>query len=191
MGFRLIHMSSDCVFSGANGPYRESDRRDADEVYGRTKALGEIVNDRDLTIRTSKIGPELNAGGSGLFNWFMAQQGRIKGFAEAMWSGVTTLELAKAVDAAINEYTTGLVHLTNGQAISKYELLMLFREIWKRDDIDVERDTSRKSNRGLLRTRSDYRYQVPTYRSMLEEMKSFMDAHRALYQFYEITPTSH
>jgi dTDP-4-dehydrorhamnose reductase len=191
MGYRLIHMSSDCVFSGAAGPYRESDRRDADEIYGRTKALGDIVNDRDLTIRTSKVGPELKPGGSGLFNWFMAQKGRIRGFARAMWSGITTLEMVKAVDAAIAKGTTGLVHLTNGQPISKYDLLMLFREIWGRDDIEIERDETRASDRSLLNTRPDYVYPVPSYRAMLEEMKEFMIQHRELYHFYEETSPRH
>ena len=187
MGFRLIQLSSDCVFSGAGGPYREGDRRDADEIYGRTKAMGEIVNSRDLTIRTSKVGPELQPGGSGLFNWFMAQKGKITGFGQVMWGGVTTLETAKAIDAAIRDGISGLVHLTNGEAISKYDLLVLIKELWGRDDIQIERDDSRASNRSLVCTRSDYSYKVPSYRAMLEEMKAFMAEHRELYRFYEET----
>jgi len=185
MGYRLIHVSSDCVFSGSSGPYREGDRRDADEVYGRTKALGEIVNNRDLTIRTSKVGPELKPNGSGLFHWFMGQKGTIKGFSRAIWGGVTTLEMAKAIDAAITDGTTGLVHLTNNDPISKYELIKLFQELWGRDDIEIERDEQRASDRSLICTRSDYRFQVPSYRTMLEEMKEFMETHSELYKLYE------
>jgi len=185
LGYRLIHASSDCVFSGANGPYREGDRRDADEVYGRTKALGEVVNGHDLTIRTSKVGPELKLGGSGLFNWFMSQTGTIKGFTQAMWCGVTTLEMAKAVDAAIKDGTTGLVHLTNGEGISKHDLISLFRDVWGRTDITIIKDDSRASNRSLICTRADYTYKVPSYRVMLEEMKFFMEQHLDLYKHYE------
>lgn len=190
MGYRHIHVSSDCVFSGDHGPYSEGDRRDAEEVYGRTKALGEIDNDRDLTIRTSKVGPELKPGGSGLFNWFMTQHGTIKGYTKALWGGVTTLEMAKAIDVAIVEKTTGLVHLTNGTPISKYDLLSLFKEIWRRDDIIIEKDDTKSSDRSLVCVRKDFKYRVPSYRTMLEEMKSFMSAHQELYTFYEKNSTS-
>jgi dTDP-4-dehydrorhamnose reductase len=189
LGYRLIHVSSDCVFSGNDGPYSEGDRRDADEAYGRTKALGEIINDRDLTIRTSKVGPELKPGGSGLFNWFKSQHGSIKGFTKAMWGGVTTLEMAKAIDASITDGTVGLVHLTNGEPISKFDLLSLFKEIWCREDIIINRDDNRVSDRSLLCNRNDYRYPVPSYRDMLIEMKKFMIEHQVLYGFYEKNPS--
>ncbi len=183
-GFRLVHTSSDCVFSGAGGPYREGDRRDADEVYGRTKALGEVINGRDLTIRTSKVGPELKEDGSGLFNWFMKQKGTIRGFGKGMWGGVTTLEMAKAVDYILSHPTSGLLHLTNGEPISKYELLKLFAEVWGKTDVLIERDDSRASDRSLVCTRDDFTYQVPSYRSMLEELHRFMKDHEALYRHY-------
>ncbi len=183
--FRLIHLSSDCVFSGRNGPYSEEDFRDADDVYGRTKALGEIINDRDLTIRTSIVGPDIKKEGSGLFSWFMRQRGTIKGYACAMWGGVTTLELAKAIDILIAEGTTGLVHLTNGKAISKYDLLKLFQILWERDDVVIEFDESYISYRGLRSSRMDFQYIVPSYRAMLEDMKAFMVEHEELYCLYE------
>lgn len=186
-GCRLIHLSSDCVFSGKSGPYLETDLRDADDIYGRTKTLGELTNDRDLTIRTSIVGPELRVDGTGLFTWFMRQNGKIKGYACAVWSGVTTLELAKAVDVAILEGTTGLVHLTNGKSISKYELLRLFQELWQRNAVEIVFDESEVSYRALLCSRADYTYPVPSYRTMLEEMKAFMDSHRELYTCYETT----
>lgn len=186
LGFRLIQVSTDCVFSGADGPYAESDRRDADEVYGRTKALGEVVNQRDLTIRTSKVGPELRESGTGLFNWFMMQKGKVHGFGRAMWGGVTTLEMAKAVDHVIRNPIAGLVHLTNSEPISKYDLLCLFAEVWDKRDVVIERDDARVTNRSLLCTRKDFTYRVPSYREMLEELSTFMSAHRGMYSHYSV-----
>ena len=84
VGAKLIHVSTDCVFSGKKGNYNESDFRDADDIYGRSKALGEIINDKDLTIRTSIIGPELKLNGEGLFHWFMHQKGKVNGFTTAI-----------------------------------------------------------------------------------------------------------
>lgn len=187
LGFRLIHVSSDCVFSGQHGPYREADRRDADEAYGRTKALGEVQNGRDLTIRTSKVGPELKEGGSGLFHWFMRQSGTIRGFGSALWGGVTTLEMAKLVDWTTSHRISGLVHLTNGQPISKYDLLLLFAEIWGKKDVRIERDDSRASNRSLINTRTDFPYQPPSYRDMLLELHAFMKRHASIYGLYGTT----
>jgi dTDP-4-dehydrorhamnose reductase len=184
LGYRLIHVSSDCVFSGENGPYGESDRRDADYVYGRTKALGEVVNGRDLTIRTSKVGPEIHTAGSGLFNWFMSQRGTVKGFKKAIWGGVTTLEMAKFVDFCAAKPITGLVHLTNGIPVSKYDLLRLFKEIWAADEVTIEANDGKASDRSLRCTREDVDYHVPGYREMLLELKVFMDEHADLYARY-------
>src|ERR1700744_1569890 len=97
VGAKLIHLSTDCVFSGSRGSYSETDFRDADDIYGRSKSLGEILLNNHLTLRTSIIGPEIKKDGEGLFHWFMTQRGTINGFTKAYWSGITTLELAKAV----------------------------------------------------------------------------------------------
>jgi dTDP-4-dehydrorhamnose reductase len=182
--FKVIQVSSDCVFEGSKGPYTEGDRMDADGVYGRTKALGELRNDRDLTIRTSKVGPELHADGSGLFNWFMNQKGMIRGFTRALWGGVTTLEMVKAVDYIIEHPLGGLLHLTNGQAISKCDLLELFAEIWGKKDVKIERDDSHVADRSLICTRKDFAYCVPSYKAMMEEMRTFMRNHPELYRHY-------
>jgi dTDP-4-dehydrorhamnose reductase len=186
-GYRLIHISSDCVFSGSAGPYSEGDLRDADEIYGRTKALGEIINDRDLTIRTSKVGPELHIDGSGLFNWFMKQHGCIKGFGNAMWGGVTTLEMAKFVDYAIVHNITGLLHLTNGEPISKYDLLCLFKDVWGKKDIVIQKEENKATNRSLVCSRQDLVYQIPSYVSMLSELHNFMRDHATIYSIYGLS----
>lgn len=177
---KLIHISTDCVFSGEKGFYSEEDFRDADDVYGRSKALGEISNEKDLTIRTSIIGPELKTAGEGLFHWFMCQKGHINGFTEAYWGGVTTLELVKAIDSALDSNITGLVHLTNGEKISKFDLLNLFKRIWNRDDIQVDAYNGKSVDKSLVKS-NKFLHQVPSYLKMLEEQYVWMEQHRELY----------
>ena len=180
---RLIHISTDCVFSGKKGNYSETDFRDADDVYGRSKALGEIVNGRDLTIRTSIIGPELKADGEGLFHWLMSQHGTVSGFKTAIWGGVTTLELAKAISVAIKEGTTGLVHLSNGTGISKYDLLCLFKDIWGRKDVEIVAVDTNDVDKSIAKS-ARFGYEVPGYREMLKDLYAWMQAHKDMYRQY-------
>lgn len=182
-GAKLIHISTDCVFSGKKGHYSETDFRDADDVYGRSKALGEINNDHDLTIRTSIIGPELKENGEGLFHWFMTQKGLVYGFKTAIWSGVTTLELAKAIDYAIDHNSVGLVQLSNGEGISKYDLLCLFRDIWHRDIkiIPDERNHTDKSiNKSCV-----FNYMPIGYKEMLDDLYVWIESHTDSYSCYQ------
>lgn len=176
---KLIHISTDCVFSGNKGNYSENDFRDADDIYGRSKALGEIINEKDLTIRTSIIGPELKKNGEGLFHWFMQQSGEINGFTKAIWGGVSTLELAKSIDIAISNNLTGLVHLSNGKGISKFELLNLFKKIWNQLDIDILPFQGKLVDKSLMK--SEY-FNVPNYKNMFLELKEWMDDKAFLYQ---------
>jgi dTDP-4-dehydrorhamnose reductase len=99
---KLIHMSTDCVFAGNSGPYSESSLKDGRTFYDRTKALGEINNNKNLTFRNSIIGPDMKSNGIGLFNWFMKQDSDLIGYNKAIWTGVTTLTLAKAMEKAIS-----------------------------------------------------------------------------------------
>lgn len=180
VGAKLIHISTDCVFSGKKGNYTEEDFRDADDVYGRSKALGEIINEKDLTIRTSIIGPELKKNGEGLFHWFMQQTGKINGFQTAIWGGVTTLELAKAIDIAIEKQLTGLVQLSNGIGISKYDLLHLFKEIWNRHDIEILSYDGNGINKSIAKSKR-FVYPVPGYKEMLVEQYQWMKTYNKLY----------
>lgn len=180
---KLIHISTDCVFSGRKGNYTENDFRDADDVYGRSKALGEVINDKDLTIRTSIIGPELKKNGEGLFHWFMNQHGQVNGFKTAIWGGVTTLELAKAIDVAIEQQKTGLVQLSNGVGISKYELLNLFKEIWQRTDVEILPSDANGVDKSIAKS-GKFEYEVPDYRFMLQEQARWMITHKELYMQY-------
>jgi len=182
--FRLIHLSTDCIFSGKRGNYTESDTCDSNEPYARTRALGEINSGNHLTIRTSFIGPELKSEGTGLFNWFMHQSGTIKGFSTAYWSGVTTIELAKFLHAAIKGRLAGLYQLTVPKKINKYDLLMLFKQIWQRADIQIELFDGYSSDKSMINTRTDFQWQLPEYPDMFAAMKQWMDARPALYRHY-------
>lgn len=181
IGARLIHISTDCVFSGKKGMYTEDDFRDADDTYGCSKALGEIINHKDLTLRTSIIGPELKQNGEGLFHWFMQQSDKVLGYKTAIWSGVTTLKLAQIIDYAIQHDLRGLIHLSNGEGINKYDLLCLFREIWKKE-IVIEAVDKNGIDKSIKRS-DKLNLEIPSYRKMLEEMKIWMDGHSELYKY--------
>ena len=176
----LIHISTDCVFSGKKGNYSEIDFRDADDVYGRSKALGEIINEKDLTIRTSIIGPELKENGEGLFHWFMKNSGNVNGYTNAYWGGVTTLELAKAIDVAIENNLTGLVHLSNGEKISKFDLLNLIKKIWQKNDIKINPYNEKSVDKSLLKS-DRFNFRVPKYSEMMYQLDEWMKNNENLY----------
>ncbi|MDM5337856.1 SDR family oxidoreductase [Fictibacillus enclensis] len=172
-GGKLIHISTDCVFSGEKGDYSEKDIPDGTSIYARTKILGEINSPNHLTIRTSIIGPELKEG-IGLFQWFMAQKGKVIGYKKVYWNGVTTLELAKAVEIAIEQRISGLYHLTAPSKISKYELLHLFQNVFSKYDTEILPCDEFEIDRTLTCTRKDFTYNVPSYIEMLEELKGWI-----------------
>lgn len=181
---KIIHMSTDCVFSGKTGGYLESSFKDGETFYDRTKALGELENDKDITFRNSIIGPDMRAEGIGLFNWFMKQDGQIKGFKKAIWTGVTTLTLAKAMEQALKENLTGLYNLVNNKTISKYELLKLFNKYMKKNKIDILQSEKLSLNKSLINNRTDFSFKVPDYETMIKEMKEWIDSHCELYPHY-------
>jgi dTDP-4-dehydrorhamnose reductase len=171
---KLIQISTDCVFSGKKGDYMEDDFPDGTTVYAQSKQLGEINNDKHLTIRTSIIGPELKEDGIGLFLWFMKQSGEIKGYKKVLWNGVTTLELAKATEEMIKHNVTGLFHLGSESKISKYSLLTLIQEIFEKNDVKILPDEAIELDRTIKRTRTDFQYPIPTYQKMLTDLKEWM-----------------
>ncbi len=183
---KLIHMSTDCVFSGNdNKPYVESDEKDGIGVYSKTKSLGELGSTNHLTIRTSVIGPELTNRSEELFNWFMSQSGDINGFNKSIWSGVTTLELAKSIKWFIENNTSGLYQLSNGLSISKYELLMLINENTNKRNT-IHKIDGIFSDKSFIDTRKEINYALPGYSQMISEMVLSIKNNRSLYKHYNL-----
>ena len=172
--FKLIHVSTDCVFDGKKGMYKEIDKKNETNYYGLTKNLGEINNNRNLTIRTSIIGPELKSNPSGLFNWVISQKcNTINGYSNAMWSGLTTIELSKFIIWSLDKNITGIVHATNSVGISKYNLIKLINQIFNLE-INLLKNKDYEIDKTLLNTKiNDYNF--PPYIKMIEEMKDWID----------------
>jgi dTDP-4-dehydrorhamnose reductase len=170
-GIRMIHIGTDCVFSGEMGNYRESDLPDATDLYGRTKLLGEVDSPHCVTLRTSLIGHELS-GGHGLIEWFLGQEGEVRGFARAVFSGFPTVELAGIVAERVipNKVLAGLYHVSSAP-VSKYELLRLVQERYGKK-IRIERDEAFACDRSLdsSRFREATGYQPPPWPTMVARM---------------------
>lgn len=170
LDFKLIHISTDCVFNGKKGNYLESDFKNETNYYGLTKNLGEINNKKNLTIRTSIIGPELKKNPTGLFNWIFSQQGKeINGFSNAIWSGLTTLELSKFIIWSLDKDYNGIIHATNNSSISKHDLIKLIIDNFNLNVI-LNKHSDYKVDKSLLNTKiKDYSF--PTYLEMIKEIK--------------------
>ncbi len=185
-GTQVIHMSTDCVFSGSKGNYVESDLRDNESFYGRSKALGELEDEKNITMRDSIVGPDTNSNGPSLLNWFMAQSVEVNGFTNKMWTGLTTLELAKAMETAAKERAHGLFNMVPEIAISKYELLKLFNHYLKDDSLIVNPVEGTPTNLSLKRTRFEFSYLIPNYDKMVAEMAEWIYKHKELYPHYNL-----
>ena len=170
---RLIHISTDCVFSGKNGNYDEFDFADGDDLYGRTKYLGEVHNQpKCLTLRTSFIGRELKLDGGSLLEWFLRQEGLASGYRLAYFSGLTTTEFSKIlIERVIPCYKMQGVFHVSGPRISKYELLFLIKQTFGKK-IEIVPNNEVKIDRSLSATRfNNYTgYQPPNWAQMLHEM---------------------
>lgn len=176
---KFIHVSTDCVFDGKKGEYTEDSFKDATSFYGQSKALGEVNNETNLTLRTSIVGPDTNVNGIGLFQWFMNQQGETNGFDKVIWTGVTTIELAKCMEKAIDKNLTGLRHVVNNEEIDKFSLISLFKKHFNKR-ITINRKSDYVSNKSLKRT-TDFDFEVPSYDEMVKEMAEWVTGHESLY----------
>ncbi len=183
---RIIHISTDCVFSGKNAPYIESSFRDGESFYDRSKALGELNDEKNLTLRNSIVGPDINENGIGLFNWFMKQNGEINGYTNAMWTGITTLQLAKTIEAAVLSDAHGLVNMVYEKNISKYDLLKLFNRYMRNDDVKINPYDDFLLDKTLVRTNFEFDYSVPDYETMVVEMSEWIHEHKYLYPHYKL-----
>lgn len=183
---RVIHMSTDCVFAGNDGPYYEDSFPNGVTFYDRSKAMGEINNNKDLTFRNSIIGPDIKESGIGLFNWFMKQDGPIRGFTGAIWTGVTTYTLAKAMEQALKENLSGLYNLVNNESISKFDLCLLFNKYFRAEEVEINPDNKLQLDKSLRRHRNDFSFVVPSYEQQIREMREWVDVHKDLYPHYNV-----
>lgn len=179
IGARLIHVSTDCVFSGNSGSYSEFSLKDGRTPYAISKSCGEINNTRDLTIRTSLIGPQLKHGRAALLDWFLGNE-QVEGYSNSIWSGVTTLELARFIEYSIHVELSGLYNLTNGQPISKYDLLHKISKAWGTQKFIVD-NPGPQTNKSLITERSDVKFNTSSYDRMLAELHDWVSKHDSLY----------
>jgi len=171
-GIRLIHISTDCVFSGRKGNYREDFPSDAEDVYGKTKYLGEVNGAGALTIRTSFIGREL-ASTNGLLEWFLANQGgRVNGFTNAIFSGFPTIHLSRSIADIIahHQSLSGVYHISS-EPVSKFKLLTLIRKAMELD-IEIEEYPDFHCDRSLDSTlyRKETGFTPPSWEKMVDEL---------------------
>lgn len=173
-GARLIHISTDCVFAGTRGNYLESDLSDAYDLYGKSKFLGEVGYAHTITLRTSIIGHEI-ASAHGLIGWFMEQQKQVKGYTQAVFSGLPTVELASVVKEVILKHPdlSGLYHVASAP-ISKFDLLTLVAKIYDKK-IEIVRDEAVVINRSLNadRFRAATGYVAPDWPELVKRMYEF------------------
>jgi dTDP-4-dehydrorhamnose reductase len=170
-GARLIHISTDCVFSGKKGGYVENDNPDAEDLYGKSKALGEVNEAHTITLRTSTIGHELQSQ-HGLLNWFLSQEVSCKGYTRAIFSGLPTVVFARIIrDIVINhEELSGLYHIA-AKPIAKFDLLKLIANIYGKS-IEIIADDNLVIDRSLYASKfkSATGYIAPEWSDMIEEM---------------------
>ena len=152
IGSRLVHISTDCVFSGAKGMYTEADSPDAKDLYGRSKFLGEVDYPHAVTLRTSIIGHELD-GARSLIGWFLSQTGCVKGYKRAIFSGLPTVEIARVLRDHVIPYPElhGVYHVS-AEPISKFDLLSLVAQSYEKI-IDITADDQTVIDRSLDSTR--------------------------------------
>jgi dTDP-4-dehydrorhamnose reductase len=168
---KLIHFSTDCVFDGKTGNYSDDAPTNATDLYGRTKALGEVTGNNTLTLRSSFIGKELQEG-TELLEWFLSQADVVRGFKNAIYTGLTTLELCRVIEKLLLDYpdATGLYNVSS-EPINKFDLLRLIGQKMHRS-VEVIPDESFHCDRSLNseRFRRDFGYTPPMWKDMVEEL---------------------
>jgi dTDP-4-dehydrorhamnose reductase len=182
VGARMIHISTDCVFSGAKGRYTEKDPSDADDLYGKTKFLGEVAYPHCVTLRTSIIGHELK-GKYGLVEWFLSQEGKVQGYTHAVYSGFPTVEIARIISDYVvpNAGLHGLFQVSS-EPITKMELLKLVAKQYARkielvpcDDFRSDRSLDSSSFRKVTG------YVPPAWPALIENMHRHWSENKTLY----------
>ena len=184
---QIIHMSTDCVFSGKTGGYTEDSVPDGTLFYDKSKAVGKLDDEKNITLRNSIVGPDIKESGIGLLNWFMKQSGPVNGFTGAIWTGQTTLQLAKTMEQAAKLRVHGLYNTVPDESINKYELLKLFNTYIRRNPIEINPMDKFVADKSLVRTRYEgFDYKIPDYKTMIIELGDWMREHREMYPHYDI-----
>ncbi|MDE7412475.1 MAG: sugar nucleotide-binding protein [Muribaculaceae bacterium] len=186
VGTYVIHMSTDCVFSGKKGQYTENDIPDGTTFYDTTKALGELNDDTNLTLRNSIVGPDINERGIGLLNWFMKQEGEVNGYIGSIWTGQTTLQLSKTMEAAAMERPTGLYNMVPSYSINKYDLLGLFNKYLRNGEVKINAVDGIVADKSLKRTNFNFSYEIPDYEQMISEAAKWIFSHKDIYPHYNL-----
>lgn len=175
-GAKVVHLSTDCVFDGSKGHYTESDIHTETNAYGRSKSLGEINNGKDITFRTSIIGPELKSSGTGLMHWLTTNREQtLQGYVDAYWNGVTTLQLAKCIWKYMqNPSVSGVYHLVNNSVnINKYDLLRTINDIYGLEKKITKSTGPKAINKILVDTRGEVDWGIPDYYRQLTELRDY------------------
>lgn len=174
---KLVHLSTDCVFNGSKGNYIETDIHDETNFYGKSKSLGEVNNNKDITFRMSIIGPEIKQNGTGLLNWILKnKETELPGWENALWNGMTTLQLAKCIEKyMLNSKISGVYNLvSNKNSINKFELLSLINKVYRLNKTIKHTLGPKNINKILVDTRKEINFEIPDYLTMLEEMRDFV-----------------
>jgi dTDP-4-dehydrorhamnose reductase len=174
LNIRLIHISTDAVFSGGRGKYTECDIPDANDVYGISKLLGESIDASALIIRTSIVGHSMN-GGPSLMDWLLRQDGRVDGWSRSYFSGLSSHELSRVIcDIALTHFDLKGVYHISGPRISKFDLLKEIKHIYKLEQLNIHENDSRFQDRSLDGGAFSIRcgYEHPAWREMISELYS-------------------
>ena len=174
---RIIHLSTDCIFDGKKGNYVESDIHTETNFYGRSKSLGELNNEKDVTFRMSIIGTEIRPNGVSLLNWVLNDpQTTIQGWDNVYWNGITTLQLAKCIEQYIcDPKFTGIYHMVNNNVnIDKYSLVSLMNEVFNVGKTVIRTQGPKPVNKILVDTRQVANYSIPDYNTQLVQLRDFI-----------------
>lgn len=173
---KIIHLSTDCVFDGSAGPYKEDDIHTEMNAYGRSKSFGELRNGKDVTFRMSIIGPEIKPTGGSLLNWVLtSKESELPGWTNAHWNGITTLQLAKCIHRYLKDPSiTGVHHVvSNTNSIDKCSLLELINSVYGLGKKIIRTEGPKGFNKILINTRPEYDWGIPDYTAQLTELRDY------------------
>lgn len=180
--FRFIQISTDCVFDGKKGKYTEKDKRNATDIYGLSKKIGEIDSENCITIRTSIIGHELNSSKS-LLEWFLSQSSEISGYKKAFFSGLTTTEISRILEKTISKKNISGIFNLSSKRISKYHLLLKLNNIYNKE-LKILPSNKLAIDRSLNgnKFKKEFRIKVNSWEQMIKDMKNFYIKNKIIYE---------